>query len=385
MGLRARLAAILVSAVALGAAAPAAAATNPTSVSAFGVGSLKSEWLAGYNGTDGLDVNGLFDLSLAGQANIKLYRARFRQDQVQTSSGFTQWTMLDNLIRQAALRDITLQPILINMPGEVYTPPTTAAARTAFGDFATAAARRYGPTGSFWPGCACTAHPIKVWEVWNEENIAPFWSTPSPSQYGSLLSYVRSRLRAVDPSARILMGGLAYPSSLSSTKMDPNVFLQQTIAAAGVNSFDAVAVHVYASDPNRAVNTLIAGTVNTLKTYAGTSGGAPRQQVWMNEFARPTNLDDPATSNDELATSEASQSNWLDQVMALLLPKRASWNLGPMSWYALRDYKNPTSASLRYGLRLTAADDTDAGPKPSWTDYASRSAATAQLPLPVAR
>jgi hypothetical protein len=385
MGLRARVVAVAGICLALTFAGSAHAATNATSVSAFGVGSLKSEWLAGYNGTNGLDVNGLFDLSVAGQANIKLYRARFRQDQVQTSSGFTQWTMLDNLVRQAALRDITLQPILIDMPGETYTPPTSAAARTTFGDFAAAAARRYGPTGSFWPACSCTAHPIKVWEVWNEENIAPFWSTPSPSQYGALLSYVRSRLRGADPSARILMGGLAYPSSLSATKMDPNAFLQQTIAAAGASSFDAVAVHVYASDPNRAVNTLIAGTVNTLKTYAGTSAGAPRQQVWMNEFARPTSPDDPDTPTDELATSEAAQRDWLDQVMGLLLPKRASWNLGPMSWYALRDYKQPTSASLRYGLRLTNADDTDAGPKLSWTDYAARSAAAAPLPLPVAR
>jgi hypothetical protein len=376
MGLRTRVAAVCV-AIALAAGAAPALGANPTTVSAFGVGSYKSEWLAGYNGTNGLDVNGLFDLSVAGQSNIKLYRARFRQDQVQSGSSFTQWTMLDNLVRQAALRDVTIEPVLINMPGEAYTPPTTSAALSTFGNFATAAVRRYGPTGSYWPACSCTAHPIKVWEVWNEENIAPFWATPSPSQYGTLLSYTRSKLRAVDPTARILMGGLAYPSSLSATKMDPNAFLQQTIAAAGTNSFDALAVHVYASDPARAVNTLIAGTVNTLKTYAGTSGGVPRQQVWVNEFARPTNVGD--------AASQTAQRDWLDQFLGLLLPKGASWNVGPLSWYAIRDYKNPSAASLRYGLRLTNADDTDAGPKPSWTDYAGRSAAATPLPLPVAR
>src|SRR5438874_267031 len=195
--------------------------------------------------------------------------------------------------------------------------PTTV---SAFGNFATAAARRYGPTGSFWAGCGCAPHPIKVWEVWNEENIAPFWNPPNPGQYGALLAVVRAKLRAVDPGARILMGGLAYPSSLSATKMDANAFLQQTIAAAGTNSFDAVAVHVYASDANRAVNTLVAGTVNTLKTYAGSSAGAPRQQVWLNEFARPTSLDDPATATDELAASEATQRAWLDQLLSLLLP-----------------------------------------------------------------
>jgi hypothetical protein len=384
MGLRARVAVALSATLVLAGAAPAHA-TNPNTVSAFGFGSLKTEWLAGYNGAEGLDVNGLFDLSLAGQANIKLYRARFRQDQVQSGGSFTQWTMLDNLIRQAALRDITIQPILINMPGETYTPPTTADALTAFGNFATAAVRRYGPGGSYWPSCGCSAHPIKVWEVWNEENIAPYWDPPSPSQYGSLLTSVRSKLRAVDPSARVLMGGLAYPSSLSSSRMDPNAFLQQTIAAAGATSFDAVAVHVYASDPVRAVNTLIAGTVNTLKTYAGASHGAPKQQVWLNEFGRPTSLDDPATPTDEAAASQASQRDWLDRVMGLLLPNRASWNLGPISWYALRDYKDPSTTSLRLGLRLTNADDTDAGPKLSWQDYSGRSSAATPLPLPVAR
>jgi hypothetical protein len=374
MGPRIRLAAVLVATLLTAGTAQAAT----TSVSAYGVGSIKSEWLAGYNGTNGLDVNGLFDLSLAGQANIKLYRARFRQDQVVSNGAYTQWTLLDNLVRQAALRDVTLEPVLINMPAEVYTPPTTATARTAFGNFVTAVARRYGPTGSYWPSCGCIAHPIKVWEVWNEENNAPYWNPPSPSQYGALLALVRSKLRAVDSSARILMGGLAYPSTPGPTKMEANSFLQQTIAAAGASSFDAVGVHVYASDPARGVNTLVQGTVNTLKTYAGTSGGAPRQQVWVDEFARPTSLDDPAAS-------QVTQRDWLDQVLGLLLPQRTGWNLGPVMWYAIRDYRQPTTPGLRYGLRLTNSDDTDAGPKLSWQDYASRSTSAAALPLPVAR
>lgn len=382
MATRRRLALCTVCAVAL-LAVPARAAT--TSVSAFGIGSLKSEWLAGYNGSAGLDPNGLFDLSLAGQNGLKLYRARFRQDQVKSNGSYTQWTMLDNLVRQAALRDVTIEPVLINMPGETYTPPVTSSARTDFGNFVTAAVRRYGPSGSYWPACGCTAHPIQVWEVWNEENDAPYWNPPSPSQYGALLTLVRSKLRAVDAGARILMGGLAYPSTPGPTKMEANSFLQQTIAAAGANSFDAVGVHLYASDPNRGVNTLVQGTINTLKTFAGTSNGAPRQQVWVNELARSTVLDDPATSADEAAASQSSQRDWLDQVLGLLLPKRASWNLGPVMWYALRDYKQPTTASLRYGLRLTNADDTDAGPKPAWDDYAARAAGAARLPLPALR
>jgi len=366
-----------------GVAAPAQADT--TTVSAYGVDALKSEWLAGYNSADGLDVNGLFDLDLMGNNNLKLYRARFRQDQVLSDDGtYSKWTMLDHLAKQAALRDVTLQAILINMPNEQYTPPTTDAARTSFAEFAAAAAGRYGPNGTFWPGCACTPHPVKVWEVWNEENIAPYWSPPDPSQYGALLSRVRTAVRTVDPTARILFGGLAYPSSDGS---GTNAFLQQAIGAAGSNGFDALAVHLYDPDAAHGVNTLIKGTVETLKTYAGTdSSGAPRQQVWLNEFGRPTLLADKGRRG---SSTLKQQSDWLKSVLTNLLPQRGAWNLGPVSWYSLRDYKYATDSSadawLRLGLRFTNADDTDGGPKPAWGDYTKRSRAAAPLPLPVPR
>ena len=50
---------------------------------------------------------------------------------------------------------MTIQPVLINMPGDVYTPPRTAAARAEFASYAEAAARRYGPKGTLWATCNC--------------------------------------------------------------------------------------------------------------------------------------------------------------------------------------------------------------------------------------
>src|SRR2546429_354442 len=126
-------------------------------------------------------------------------------------------------IRSGLAAALCVSVALIGTASANAANPTTV---SAFGIVAPAAARRYGPTGSFWAGCGCAPHPIKVWEVWNEENIAPFWNPPNPGQYGALLAGVRAKLRAVDPGARILMGGLAYPSSLSATKMDANAFLQ---------------------------------------------------------------------------------------------------------------------------------------------------------------
>ena len=361
-----------------------AAVPAQAGVSAYGMGALKAEWLAGYAG--GVDVNGLFDLDLMSTNNVKLYRARFRQDQVWSNGTYSQWTLLDHLAKQAALRDVTLQAILMNMPNERYTPPTTDAGRAALADFAAAAARRYGSRGSFWPTCGCPARPVLVWEVWNEPNLSSFWNPPDPRQYALLLQAVRSKLRQADPAARIMFGGLAYPSSPNATtRLEPNGFLQNVIGTVGPDGFDALALHSYHSSAGTGVSA-IGATVATLKTYAGTDpSGAPRQQVWVNEFGKSTSLDNAATTTkNEQQTSETAQRDWLNNFLNQLLPKRAAWNLGPVSWYSHRDAANPTAAWMRLGLRRTNPNDTDAGPKPAWDAYTSRSRSAAELPLPTA-
>jgi hypothetical protein len=369
--------AVLVLSVLAGSAAPAGATHTPEHVlPAFGVGALRAEFLADF-------PLGLEDLERMGQARLGLYRARFREDQVLVDGSYSDWARLDKLARAAALSGVALQPVLINMPLEVYTPPKTHAERVRFGEFAAAAIRRYGPDGSFWAECGCPRLPITVWEVWNEPNIAPFWDLPNPAEYGALLEETGSAIRAADPDARVIFGGLAYPSTLGTTRLEPNAFLRDVIAAVGLDQFDALAVHNYRPNPERAVNELIAGTVETLKTYAGvTTDGAPRQQVWINEFGRPTLPDDPATPEDEQATSEELQRIWLETFLDLLVAHRSDWNLGPVMWYSLRDGPVTTASWERQGLRRTSTEDTDTGPKASWDAYTALSAAAEQLYLP---
>ncbi len=367
------LAVLVLSAVAGGAAPAGATHTSEHVLPAFGLGALRAESLADF-------PLGLEDLGRMGQARLGLYRARFREDQVLVGGSYSDWARLDNLARAAAMSGVALQPVLINMPLEVYTPPKTDAERVRFGEFAAAAVRRYGPGGSFWAGCGCPTLPATVWEVWNEPNIAPFWDLPNPAEYGALLVETGSAIRAADPDARVMFGGLAYPSTLGTTRLEPNAFLRDVIAAVGADQFDALALHNYRPNPERAVDTLIAGTVETLKTYAGvTTDGAPRQQVWVNEFGRPTLSDDPTTPEDEQATSEEAQRIWLETFLDLLLAHRSDWNLGPAMWYSLRDGPVTTASWERQGLRRTSTDDTDAGPKPSWDAYTELSTAAELL------
>ena len=227
-----------------------------------------------------------------GQARLGLHPPCFCRDEVLVNGSYSDWTRLDNLARAAAMSGVALQPVLINMPLEVYTPPKTDAERVRFGEFAAAAVRRYGPGGSFWAGCGCPRNPpATVWEVWNEPNIAPFWDLPNPAEYGALLVETGSASRAADPEARVMFGGLAYPSTLGTTRLEPNAFLRDVIAAVGADDFDALALHNYRPNPKVAVDTLIAGTVETLKTYAGvqTSKRRPRT-AGLGQRVRPAHL-----------------------------------------------------------------------------------------------
>jgi polysaccharide biosynthesis protein PslG len=367
------LAALLVAVV------PAASASAANTLSAYGIGSLRTEWIAD-------DANGVWDLGLMGSSSLGLYRARFRQDVVLSGGAYSNWGPLDNMVRQAALKGVTIQPILINMPGEVYTPPKTDAELVKFGQFAAQSVRRYGPAGTFWAGCGCPKLAIRVWEVWNEPNIAPFWDVPNASQYAALLVAAKAKLRKADPNARVLFGGLAYPATTNSQKLEANSFLSAVVAAAGPDSFDALAVHTFRADAAEDVDTLIKGTVDALKAAAGTKpSGAPRQQVWVNEFGRYTAADDPATPADEQAAAEQVQLTWLNGLLDRLLPHRTDWNLGPILWYAIRDSYAPTATWHRYGLRRTNPDNTDAGAKPAWNAYVGRAAGAAAVPLPTLR
>ena len=305
---------ILFALAALVLALPSAAAAKkpppppqaPSTVSAYGLGSLSAEWQAD-------TPLGLDDLGRMGSAKLGTYRARFRQDEVLSNGSYSNWVHLDNLTKQASLRGVTLVPVLMNLPGETYTPPRTTTERDAFASFAAAAARRYGPSGTFWSSCGCPWRPVQVWEVWNEPNFAQYWGPPSATEYAALLQVVRSRVRAADSKARIMFGGLAYAGSYDGVNsINPNTFLRGVIQAAGVNAFDALAIHDYHSNASSGV-TAVGGTVNVLKQYAGTdASGAPRQQVWINEYGKATALDNPATTTDEAAQSEVTQRSWLE-------------------------------------------------------------------------
>jgi hypothetical protein len=79
------------------------------------------------------------------------------------------------------------------------------------------------------------AGKVAAYEIWNEEDNASWWvGAPNPAAYAGLLRATYPVVKAADPSATVVLGGLTgndYP------------FLEGVYAAGGKGSFDAVGVH----------------------------------------------------------------------------------------------------------------------------------------------
>jgi hypothetical protein len=118
----------------------------------------------------------------------------------------------------------------------------------AYADFVAAVAERY------------RGH-VLGYVIWNEPNLAAEWSRSGgdlshhwdafdgwvarPEDYVSLLCTAQARVRAVDPEALIVGGGLAPTNESSPRAMDDREFLQQMYIAGVAGCFDVLAVHDY--------------------------------------------------------------------------------------------------------------------------------------------
>lgn len=115
---------------------------------------------------------------------------------------------------------------------------------------------------------------IRAWEVWNEPDIAQFWSGGSQA-YARLLKVAAIVIKTVDPEAKVIFGGLLYASDQG--------FLSQVLRQIQVDPlkdrynwfFDVMAVHSY-DDPWRS-GWLTKVVRDKLTAYRLT------RPVWVNE------------------------------------------------------------------------------------------------------
>ena len=95
-----------------------------------------------------------------------------------------------------------------------------------------------------------TAHhfrdKIDVWEIWNEPDLLSFW-TGSPAEYARLLQVGYRAVKAADPEATVLFGGLAYWTDPSFYKQVLHELQMMDGASEHNGYFDALSLHLYSN------------------------------------------------------------------------------------------------------------------------------------------
>jgi hypothetical protein len=157
------------------------------------------------------------------------------------------WTFDDTIAAELAAQHLQWLPILDytapwaeSIPGADHSAPASDADYAAY---ARAVAARYGPGGSFWQAHPeLPAEPVQTYEIWNEPDAGYFWLPgPEPAQYSDLYLAARTAIDAVQPQARVIVGGLTQPTS----------FVAQMLAARPQlrGHLDGIAIHPYGTPP----------------------------------------------------------------------------------------------------------------------------------------
>ena len=207
-----------------------------------------------------------------------------------------------------------------------------------------------------------------AYEVWNEEDETDFWGAAvDAAHYSEILKAAYPRIKAADPSAKVLLGPL--------TGNNYN-FLGQVYAAGAGGSFDAAAVHTdtaclvdppssfYRDAGNVARFTFLGfRTVHDVMVANG-DGAKP---IWMTELGWTS------------TTSTCTRGMWAGQKLAGVTEAAQADNLKAAYhclagypyveaglWFTLKDTTAYADELNHYGLQRT-----DGSHKPSWDAFHS--------------
>ncbi len=109
--------------------------------------------------------------------------------------------------------------------GGSFLPPRTPEQREAFYEYVRAVVNRYRGLDM-------------AYEIWNEPNMKSAWD---PRAYGELLVGATRAIRAVDPQAKIIAGGIANVKNRDS-------YISSLVATTNLDNINALAFHPYRQD-----------------------------------------------------------------------------------------------------------------------------------------
>jgi hypothetical protein len=282
-------------------------------------------------------------------AGVQTERMEIAWDLVEAQKGQYDFALTDRKMLAAARAGIDVLALIVRSPawpprhpGQPFSSPRDPADYVAFAQVLVA---RYGPGGSLWsehPEVA--ARPVRAWQVWNEPNLAVYWSEqPFMRGYSRLLGAAYAAIKRADPGATVVMAGLANFSWRD---------LERLFAKGGAKlRFDVAAVHPFSGRPSNAVK-IVGLNRKVLDRH-----GARRKPIWLTELTWSSAKGKKQKLTQNWETTEAGQALRLRQAYRLFVRARRALLLERIYWYTWITIDRDSPNSFDYsGLRTQRAD-----------------------------
>lgn len=210
-----------------------------------------------------------------------------------------------------------------------------------YAEFSAMAVKRYASKG------------VDAWQIWNEQNWYTFWKPlPNAEHYARLLIAASKAMKAEDPDATIIVGGLGGTRARNGN-IEPRTFMERLYKAGAKNAFDAVGVHPYSFPRSPAdAESSWKFTSDVHKVMSRYGDGA--KKVWVTEYGAPTGGGKTIATKPN--STQVSGTPVTEDVQKIILNaaidqlKGREW-LGPFFWYSYRDLgKDPNDRESFFGL-----------------------------------
>lgn len=262
------------------------------------------------------DVNKTLDMMQS--AGVNTVRVMIPWAGIEKTQGTYNWTAVDTIVNAANARGMSVLGMVNSTPqwaAQAGQPALSGppASNAVFAGFAKRVATRY-------------AGKVSAYEVWNEQNATVFWSTgPDPAAYTQMLKAVYPAIKAADPNATVLVGGLS-PLPHAQGMMNPVDYLKGMYAAGAKGYFDALAYHPYATTTFSQSYYTSGGALNVLiKLRQVMVAKGDTKLIWATEYGMPT------------GPGYLTEQQQADYIKNFLTKWRTYTYLGPAYIYTTRD------------------------------------------------
>jgi hypothetical protein len=280
---------------------------------------------------------------------VQTERMEIAWDLTEPAQGQFDFALVDRKVLAAARAGIDVLGLIDRspswaaaQPGQPFSPPRDPA---DFAAFASALVARYGPGGELWrenPGVP--ARPVRAWEIWNEPNLAVYWTRqPFMRDYARLLDASYAAIKQADPGATVVMAGMANFSWRDLRRLFRK--------GAAPLHFDVAAVHPFSGRPANAVK-IVALNRLVLNRY-----GASTKPIWLTELTWSSAKGRKVPLTKDWETTEAGQARRLTRAYRLFVDHRRALRLRRIYWYTWVTIDRASANSFDYsGLRTQLPD-----------------------------